>query len=160
SGTVSVQFNSTGLSGGELKTVTVHSTDKASAAVTLKLKGTLWKPLDVLPNFAVLNILPDATGPSTIVRMTNHADDYVSISSEPKCSSPAFTAEIRTNHPGREFQIEIKAVPPFEPGNSQATVTLNTTSTNIPVVSIGVWSIVQPKLAVIPAQVALPPAPI
>jgi hypothetical protein len=160
SGTISVQFNTTGLGGDVLKFVTVNSTDKTNPVVTLQLKGTLWKPIDVYPGFAVINILPDATAASTIVTMTNNTDEYVSISSEPKCNTTAFTAEIHTNHPGRDFQIEIKAVPPFEPGNSQATITFNTTSTNVPLVSIGVWSIVQPKLAVIPEQVALPPAAI
>src|SRR4029078_5125197 len=80
--------------------------------------------------------------------------------SEPKCSTPAFVALITTNHPGKDFQLEIKAVPPFEPGNSRATITLNTSSTNLPLVSVGVWSIVQPKLAIIPAQVMLPPGPL
>jgi hypothetical protein len=51
-------------------------------------------------------------------------------------------------------------VPPFEPGNRQASVTLSTSSTNLPLVSVGVWAIVQPRLAIIPAQVTIPPAPL
>jgi hypothetical protein len=159
-GTIAIQFNSAGFGGEVLKTVTVNSTDKAHPSLTLQLKGLVWKPVDVLPSFAVLNIMPDATSASTIVRITNNTDEYISITSEPKCSTTEFRAEIRTNHPGKEFQLEIKAVPPFKPGNSQATVTLTTTSTNLPLVSVGLWSIVQPKLAVIPDKVTLPPAPI
>jgi hypothetical protein len=159
-GTIPVQFSSAGFGGEVLKTVTVNSNDKGQPAITLQLKGTVWKPVDVLPSFAVLNIMPDASSASTLVRIINNTDDYISITSEPKCTTNAFSAEIRTNQPGKEFQLEIRALPPFKPGNSQATITLTTTSTNLPLVSVGVWSIVQPKLAVIPAQVTLPPAPI
>ena len=159
-GTIAVQFNSAGFGGEVLKTVTVSSTDKNQPTLILQLKGTVWKPIEVLPSFAVLNIMPDASAASTLVRITNNTGEYVSITSEPKCSTPAFAAQITTNQPGKAFQVEIRAVPPFVAGNSRATITLTTSSTNLPLVSIGVWSIVQPKLAVIPDQVTLPPAPI
>jgi hypothetical protein len=155
-GTVGIQFNTTGMGGEVLKTVTISSSDKSNPAFTLQLKGTVWKPIEVLPGFAVLNILPDAITASTIVKITNNTEEYIYITSGPKCSTTAFSAGIRTNQPGKEFQVDIKAVPPFEPGNSRATITLTTTSTNQPLISIGVWSIVQPKLAVIPPQITLP----
>jgi hypothetical protein len=159
-GTIPIQLNTAGFGGEVLKTITVSSTDEVQPTFALQLKGTVWKPVDVLPSFAVLNIMPDATSGSTLVKIVNNTDEYISISSPPKSSTNAFTAEIRTNQPGKEFQVEIKAVPPFEPGNSRGAVTLTTTSTNMALVSIGVWSIVQPKLAVIPTQVTLPPAPL
>ena len=159
-GSIPIQFNTAGFGGEVLKTATVYSTDKAQPALVLQLKGTIWKPIDVVPTFAVLNIMPDASSASTTVKITNNTDEHISITSEPKCSTTAFKAEIRTNQPGKEFQIEIKAEPPFKPGNSQAAITVTTSSTNLPLVSVGVFSIVQPKLAVIPPQVMLPPAPI
>jgi len=51
-------------------------------------------------------------------------------------------------------------VPPFVPGNTQAQVSVTTSSTNLPLIAVGVWAIVQPQLAVIPPQVTLPPAPL
>jgi hypothetical protein len=159
-GAIPIQFNSSGFGGEVLKSATVHSTDRTQPAFVLQLKGTVWKPVEVMPSFAVLNIVPDAPSASALVRITNNTEEYISVSSEPRCSTAAFTATVATNRLGKEFQVEVTAVPPFAPGNARATITFATTSTNLPLVSIGVWSIVQPKLSVLPAQVTLPPGPI
>ena len=159
-GSIPVQFNTAGFGGEVLKTIAVYSTDRTNFLSMLQLKGTVWKPVEVVPSFAVLNILPDATAAGTTVRITNNIDEHISILSAPKCSSPAFAAEIRTNHPGKEFQLDIKALPPFKPGNTQGSVTLTTSSTNLPLLTVGVWAIVQPRISVIPAQVTLPPPPL
>src|SRR5437016_9584338 len=49
-GAIPVQFNSGAYNGGVTKTVTVTSNDKGQPTVTLQLKGTIWKPIDVSPN--------------------------------------------------------------------------------------------------------------
>jgi len=159
-GSIPIQFNTSSYSQPVVKTVTVSCNDKSQPVVVLQLKGTVWKPVEVMPSFAVLNIVPDAPSASALVRITNNTEEYISVSSEPRCSTAAFTATVATNRLGKEFQVEVTAVPPFAPGNARATITFATTSTNLPLVSIGVWSIVQPKLSVLPAQVTLPPGPI
>lgn len=159
-GTVPVLFNTAGYGGEVLKTVSVYSNDRSQPVAGLSIKGTVWKPIDVLPSFAVLNIMPDSTSAATTVRVTNNEEEHVYITSPPRCSTNTFTAEVRTNQPGKAFEVLIKAVPPFRPGNSQASVSLTTSSTNAPALYIGVWAIVQPKLSVVPAQVTLPPAPL
>jgi hypothetical protein len=125
-GTIPVQFHTAGFGGEMLKTVAVYSTDKTNFLTTLQLKGTVWKPVDVVPSFAVLNILPDATTASTSVRITNNIDEHISILSHPKCSSPAFVAEIRTNQRrsgrimrGRSFNWTSKLCRPSSPATDK-----------------------------------------
>lgn len=159
-GTIPVLFNTAGYGGEVLKSVSVYSNDRSQPIAGLTIKGNVWKPIDVLPSFAVLNIMPDATSALTTVKITNNEEEHVYITSTPRCSTNTFTAEVRTNQPGKAFDVLIQAVPPFRPGNSQASITVTTSSTNAPTIYIGVWSIVQPRVSVIPAQVTLPPAPL
>jgi len=55
-GTIPIQFNSANYGGSVLKTVTVTSNDKGQPSVGLQVKGTVWKPIDVNPMFAVMTI--------------------------------------------------------------------------------------------------------
>src|SRR6266446_5017517 len=54
-GTIPIQFNSANYSGQVMKTVTVTSNDKSKPSFGLQIKGTVWKPIDVQPSFAVMN---------------------------------------------------------------------------------------------------------
>ena len=83
-GTIPIQLNTAGFGGDVLKTITVTSTDEVQPTFALQLKGTVWKPVDVLPSFAVLNIMPDSTSASTLVKIVNNTDEYISISSSPR----------------------------------------------------------------------------
>lgn len=160
SGRIPIEFMTANFSGAVLKTVSVASTDKSQPVVTLEIKGTLWKPVDVVPAFAVLNIPPDARTGKTVVKIVNNTEEFITIAALPNCSNPALQVAVSTNQPGKEFEMDIRAGPGLPPGNIQAQVTLQTTSTNLPVVTVNVWVVVQPALAVLPARVILPPAPL
>src|ERR1017187_6139405 len=56
--------------------------------------------------------------------------------SAPESNNRAFTAQLATKQPGKEFQLTISAAPPFEPGKTQAQITLKTSSTNMPLITI------------------------
>ncbi|MBN2506296.1 MAG: DUF1573 domain-containing protein [Verrucomicrobia bacterium] len=160
SGSISIEFNSAHYGGAVLKTITVESTDRSQPALLLQLKGTVWRPVEVVPTFAVINIPPDAGTGAAVVNITNHTAEHLAIAGPVHCSTAALAVVVRTNQPGKAFQLDIRAVPPLAPGNLQGQVTLKTTSTNLPVVSVNVWVVVQPALAVLPPQVTLPPAPL
>src|SRR5881628_1903137 len=58
-GIIPVQFNSTGYGGGVTKTVTVICNDSSQTNLTLVLKGTIWKPIDIAPAFTTFTPGPD-----------------------------------------------------------------------------------------------------
>lgn len=158
-GTIPIQFNGANFNGPIFKTVTVHCNDPARATVSLQLKATVWKPVEMQPAFAVINVAANATGSaSTVVRVLIHQEEPITIHS-PTSSLPTFTAEVYTNTPGRDYNLVIRTVPPLLPGNTQGQISFKTTATNMPTMSIPVLAIVQPVVVASPAQITLPAQP-
>jgi hypothetical protein len=158
-GTVPISFNSSGYSGPVTKAISVTCNDKTTPRPALQFKGTIWKPIDVIPQFAVLNLTADAPVGSATVLITNNMPEPITVSA-PQCSNPAFAIDFTTNEPGRAFRVIVTTVPPLPAGSVQAQITLKTTSTNMPVVTITAFANVQPTVTINPPQIVLPPAPL
>lgn len=159
-GTIAVQFNSANFNGPVFKTITVTSNDKSQPSFGLQLKGTVWKPIEVTPQFAVMNISSDSeTGAVSTVRIVNNMEEPITLS-PPESNNKTFTAELKTTQPGKEFQLLITASPPLAAGNVQGQISLKTSSTNMPVISITTWANVQPPITIMPPQVTLPAGPL
>ena len=109
--------------------------------------------------FAVLNVTAESASTSTTVRILNNEETPLTLSA-PASSNPAFAVELRTNQPGKEFQLIIKTVPSLPPGNAQGQVSMKTSSTNMPVINVSVWANVQPVITVMPPQIGLGAAPL
>src|SRR5438093_895283 len=72
-GVIPVQFNTGVYNGDVLKTVTVSSNDKNQPQVTLTIKGTVWHPVDVMPNIAYLTVNAESvSNAATVVRIVNN----------------------------------------------------------------------------------------
>ncbi len=159
-GSIPIQLDTGGMPAGPIaRALTVICNDKAQPAVYLQVKGTLWKPIEVSPMYAVLNVPPDSGGASATVRIVNNTEQPL-VLSPPECSNRAFASVIKTNQPGKEYQLVISAVPPLAPGNAQGVVTVKSSSTNLPVISVTTWMNVQPPITIVPAQINLPQAPL
>jgi len=157
-GSIPIQFNTASYSQPVTKTITVASNDKTQPVVVLQLKGTVWKPIEFVPPYCVLNILPDMPSASSVVKIINNLEEPLALSS-PECSNPSFRAELKTNTPGKEYQVTISAVPPLNPGTVQGKVTLRSSATNTPTVDVPFWANVQAAVMVLPAQIVLPTGP-
>jgi len=159
SGSVPISFNSAGYVGPVIKAVTVTCNDKAHPQTSLQFKGTVWKPVDIIPQMAVLNLTADSPLASTSVRITNNLPEAITLSA-PEIDNRLFSAELKTLQDGKEFQVTISPVSPLPPGMSRAVVTLKTSSTDVPAVGIPVYANVQSAIMIVPAQVVLPPGPL
>jgi len=158
-GTIPIQFNGAGVPGMFGKAVTVTCNDPARRTVILQIKGLLWKPVDVVPPFAVFNVTAESVSNATsIVRVINNEDEPLTLS-EPESNSRFFAAELRTNQPGKEFHVVVRPVPPLNGGNTPGAITLKTSSTNAPVITINTTVILLPTLVASPPSIMLPPAP-
>ena len=157
-GTVAVQFNSANFNGQVFKTVSVTSNDKQRPVTILQLKGTVWKPIEIAPQYTVMTVSPDATEASASIRVVNHLDEPLMVFS-PECSSPAFQVALTTNQPGKEFLVHLTSVRELS-GNTQGKVILRTSSPKTPTLDLPFWVSVQPPLTVIPQRISLPQAPL
>jgi hypothetical protein len=159
SGNIPVQFNSGNYDGPVGKSITVTCNDTNQPTVVLQIKATIWKPIEVTPQHVFLNVTADAPSTATTVRIVNNENAPLTMSL-PEVSNSAFAVELRTNQPGKEFQLIVKTVPPLPAGSVQGQITLKTSSTNMPVINVGVQANVQQDVTVMPFQIQLPAAPL
>jgi len=158
-GKVPIQFNSANFNGSVFKTVSVSSNDKQKPVIVLQLKGTIWKAIELIPPYTVLNVLPDATNASASIRIINNTDDPLTLSA-PECSNNSFAATLSTIKPGKEFQLTLASVSSLAAGNAQGKISMKTSSTNTPTLDVPFWVNVQPALSIMPSQIMLPRAPL
>lgn len=158
-GAIPIQFNSANFGGPVAKMVTVVCNDKTQPAVYLQIKGTIWKPIEVTPTYAVINVPPESTGGSTTVKILNNMEAALFLG-KPAANQPGFALDMKTNQPGKEYELTVSTVPPLKPGNVQAEIKIPTSATNTPTLSVRIWANVQPALSILPAQVSLPASPL
>jgi len=160
-GVIPLQFNSSHFGGMTVdKEAVVMSTDKREQALTLHLKGTVWKPIEVNPQMAFLNLIADAASNApTTVHIVSSLDEPVTLSA-PVSSNPSFTAELKTVKAGKEFDLTVYAVPSVRQGSEQGTISMKTDSTNVPTIEVSALAVVQPEVMVAPPQISLPPGPL
>jgi hypothetical protein len=158
-GTIPVQFNSSAYNGPVTKTVTVTSNDKGQPTVVLQIKGTVWKPIDVQPQFVMLSVNAESQSNDTkLVHIVNNGDEPLTLSA-PESNNKAFIAELVTNTPGKDYNLNISTVGPLDAG-VQGQVSIKTSSTKTPVLNVTAWANVAPAVAFAPSVLSLPPAPL
>jgi hypothetical protein len=154
---IPIQFDTGAFSGDLTRNITVTSNDKLAPVQQLTLQGTIWNPIEVTPQFANFNIMPDApSNATTVVHITSHFDEPVTLSN-PTSANGSFKAELKTITPGKEFEVTVTAVPPFPSANTTGTISIKTSSINMPVLNITARATVQPAIGLTPAQITLPP---
>lgn len=159
-GTIPLVFNSGHFNGPVAKTASVLCNDKSHAQVTLQIRGTIWKPIEVNPPSAVLNVVADSpSNPPATVTIVSSLPEPITLS-DPISNNRAFAAEIKTNQPGKEFQLIIRPVPPLRQGTAQGIITVRTSSTNVPSIDVNVLAVIQPAWVVTPQEITLPAGPL
>jgi hypothetical protein len=159
-GKIPIQFNPANFSGAVGKSVTVTCDDPAQPTVVLQIHGTIWKPIDVAPAYAYFFVTEANVDTETrIIRIVNNMEENLEVS-DLQCTNKAFKAELKTTKPGKEFEIHVGLVPPLGGTSVQAPVTLKTSSTNMPLISVNAFVMVQPTVQVMPQQLYLPSGPV
>lgn len=85
----------------------------------------------------------------------NHEDAPLRLG-PPESNHRSLAATLRTNVPGREFELTVRALPPLPGGNLFGQIKLTTSSTNTPRIEIPVFALVQPDVVVTPNTLTLP----
>ncbi len=160
SGAIPLQFNSTGFGGSVTKSATVICNDPGKSNVVLQITGTVWRPIDVTPMMAVFNVSSESqTNETKVVRIVSNLEEPVTLS-DLQCSNRSFQAELKTVRPGKEFELHITAVPPFNSSPIIAPVTLKTSSPGMPAINVSAYVMVQQPVTVAPEQIMLPSGPL
>lgn len=158
-GTIPIQFNTAGYNGSVFKQVTIRCNVTNQPIIFLQLKGTVYRPFDVVPQMAVLNVPPDADTISAVVTITNNTEEPLMLSA-PQSNNRAFAVELKTNTLGKAYQLTISTVPPLGMGSAQAQIILQTGLTNPPTLTVPAVMNVQPAIMVVPSYITLAPGPL
>jgi len=146
--------------GPVVKDVKVTLNETNQPPVILKIKANIWRPIEVIPSSAMLPRVADAPPDGVaVVRIINKQEEPLTLSA-PICNNRLISAQLKTNQLGQEYELILKLVPPVGSANVFADITMKTSATNMPVLTVPVWSVVQPAITVLPTPLQLPPGPI
>jgi copper(I)-binding protein len=157
-GSIPIQFNTAAYSTAVFKQITVTCNDKSQPVLFLQLKGTVYKPLDVMPPMAMLNLPADADTGSVPVTITNHTEEPLMLWGA-ESNNKAFSAELTTNALGKGYQLKVSVVSPLSAPGMSAQISMKTSWTNQPVLNVAVYASKQPAISVVPSYLTLPPSP-
>jgi hypothetical protein len=77
------------------------------------------------------------------------------VPSPPVSDQRVFKPEIKTNQPGKEYELVVGLVPPMTTSNIAGSITIRTSSTNTPLLTVTAVATIQPPVAALPAQLVL-----
>jgi hypothetical protein len=165
-GVIPIQIVTSNLRGQIAKTVKVVSNDPARPNVILQINGVVWQPIEVSPQpSAFFNLTPDSTNLSTqVLKIFNRMDAPLDLS-DPRSTTNVFSAALKTNVPGREFELTVTASPPGHLTSSlsativQGEISLKSSATNKPL-TISVFETISPEITVFPPSIQLPAGPL
>ena len=155
-GIIPIQFNNTAYQGPVTKTIKVTSNDPSQPGVELQLKVNVWRSIVVTPQNAIFNLPPDLTSNTTrMLTIHNNTDQPLTLST-PELEASAFTTQIITNEPGKDFQLIVSTVQSLlGPERTQGQITIKTSFTNTPMLNILALAIRQLPVTISPAQIIL-----
>ena len=159
-GTIPIQFDSTGFKGEINKWIIVASNDPDQPNAMLTLKGMIWDPIEVSPAHAIFTpVAGTLVSETKILRITNHTAEPV-ILSAPESTDHAFAVELKTVRPEKEFELRVTTVPPFGKGTLRDTIAIKTNSSRVPTLAITALVVVQQPVTVLPTDIRLRETPL
>ncbi len=159
-GSIPLQFNSTGFGGSVSKSATVTCNDPAKPNVVLVLSGTVWRPVDITPAMAVFQIDGDSqTNQTKALKIVSNMEEPLTIT-EVTSANKSFTTEVKTIKEGKEYELLVTAVPPFSQPTTFAQISVKTSATNVPPINVTAYATLQMQVTVSPMQINLPAGPL
>jgi len=145
--------------GAKAMAVTVTSNDKSRPVAHLQVTGALVKAIEITPTNAFFQCSPDLPNATMTVLIVNKTDRPL-VLSDPKSSHPALKAELQTTVPGKEFRLVLSTVQPLPQESVALLVTVQTSFTSTPSLTVPAFISIVPAISVIPPEISLPPAPL
>jgi hypothetical protein len=158
-GKIPIEFHTGAFNGPVTKVITVTINDTNQSAPTLQIKGVVWRPIEVTPEAAAFTgVLDTLSNAVTTIRIVNKEEQPLTLSA-PESNYRCVAVELTTNTPGKEYQLTVRLVPPLGLGNVFGNITIKTSSTNMPTLTIPAWVVAQAPIMVTPQFLTLPAQP-
>jgi hypothetical protein len=156
SGIIPIQLKTDNFRGQITKTVRVKSNDPKNPQSVLQIKGKVWTPIQITPDYASFQRLkgPDVSATKEI-KITNFTDDPLMLTNI-KSSNPKFKPILETLRHGKDFVLRIKTVPPLQYGLNRAYITMKTSNPDMPSISITAHANVSKPIETTPTYLTMP----
>jgi hypothetical protein len=153
-GAIPIRVDTRNYIGPFAKSIRVACNDPAQSNLLLQVKGYVWRPIEITPLQAVLNLSPETPSNATTIRLISHLDEALVVSNL-QCSTPGVAVELQTNQPGKEYQLLVKTLPPWPTNSLQGWIRLNTSASLMPTVDVRLSVNVLPLVLAIPSAIRL-----
>ena len=155
-GKVSAKLSTKNIAAKFSKTITVTTNDPTHAAITLTLTGTAKQRIELEPRNATWTQVQADEVLSKTVRITNRSDQPLTLSLDAD-KADVFTAVLKEVEPGKAYDLEISARPPYQPRLNHGVFNLTSNIPDKPKIDVPCSAYVPPRLEVRPDQVRLRP---
>lgn len=156
SGSIPLKFDSAQFSGPVIKTVSVISNDPATPETVLEIKGIVRSPVMVSNPVIIFPALTDPTQSATRSVTIRHEVEGTLKLTDLSCDKPQFKPLLKEIVPGKEFELQVTTVPPFESGTHTARIALKTSNAEMPTLTVQAVVTVLPAVQIAPTELMFP----
>jgi thiol-disulfide isomerase/thioredoxin len=158
SGAFPFVLNTKVLRGSYAKDITIHSNDPATPQAKLTLKGEVKRYIEVTPSGAYFGSVGSDTCITRVVTITSSADTPLKLALDPFASMGAFRFALIEKVPGREFDLMVNTIPPFDnAGQINETATIMTNLEAERQISVRAVATIRERLSVSPEAITISP---
>jgi hypothetical protein len=137
-GRVTLMLDTTRFDGPIAESTVVASTDRVHFNVALQFKGTVRKPLEMIPRTVILRpAISGTSGNTNTAKIINHLPDPITLE-PPVSDNPAFVGELKTIVPGMQYQLAVRTTHAHQSSPTQGTISIKTSSSRVPLFSVPV----------------------
>lgn len=159
-GRIPIQFNPANFSGTVGKSVMVSCNDPVAPSHILSIQATIWRPLDVQPQYTHFMPIEGETNVDIrVVRITNNTEDEIKIE-DPVSNNPQFKTSLKNIRPGKEWEMTVTYVPGVTNTPPNGMINLKTSAAGTPQLSVSAYAMPQPAISAMPPHVQLPAGPL
>ncbi|MFM1769275.1 MAG: hypothetical protein RJA22_1804 [Verrucomicrobiota bacterium] len=159
-GVIPIGFNPASFSGTVGKSVSITCNDPAAPTHILSIQATIWRPLDIVPQYThFLPVEGETNAEVRVVRITNNTEDNIQVEA-PESTNPQFKPSLKEVRPGKEWELTVTYAGPISNTPPNGMINLKSTAAGTPQLSVSAYAMPQPAVSAMPPQVQLPPAPL
>lgn len=159
-GSIPIGFNPASFSGTVGKSVMISCNDPAAPSHILSISATIWRPLDVVPQYThFLPVEGETNAEVRVVRITNNTEENIKVEA-PESTNPQFKAALQEVKPGKEWELTVTYAGPVSNAAPNGMINLKTTAAGTPQLSVSAYAMPQPAVSAMPPTVQLPAAPL
>ena len=136
------------------QTITIDSNDPSTPSYQFMVKGEVKHICKIEPGDRVtFGRIERDQAATQGVTLTSQTDKPIDLKLDPLPENAKFSAELKTDEPGKKWTLTVSTKPPLDLGPNSLDIKLQTGNPEMPTVTVPVNSYIAPRVSVSPAKV-------